>query len=77
MDPPESQFLSQKCAQLSFINFNTLLDSGLHDGIARTLVSDLHKKILRNEYGHVMSNFVNLVMPPSHQNNTGFTTNYQ
>ena len=60
MDPPESQFLATKCATLSFINFSTMLESGLHDGVVRTLVDDLHRKLLSNEYGHVMSNYVSL-----------------
>lgn len=59
MDPPESQFLAQKCITLTFINFTTMLESGLHDGVCRTLLDDLHKKLLSNEYGHVMNHYVN------------------
>lgn len=36
---------------MSFINFQTLLESGLHDGIARTLLDDVHKKLMKNEFG--------------------------
>jgi len=59
LDPPESKFLNQKCVTMSFINYQTLLESGLHDGVARTLLSDIHVKLLKNEFGHVMSQFVN------------------
>ena len=65
MDPPESQFLAQKCITLTFINFSTLLESGLHDGVCRTLLDDLHKKLLSNEYGHVMNHYVNLAATPN------------
>ena len=54
-----SQFLAQKCITLTFINFTTMLESGLHDGVCRTLLDDLHKKLLSNEYGHVMNHYVN------------------
>ena len=40
-----------------------MLESGLHDGICRTLMDDLHGKLLSNEYGHVMNHYVNLVSP--------------
>lgn len=55
LDPPESKFLNQKCVTLTFINFQTILDSGLHDGVAKTLMDDLHEKLINNEYGHIMS----------------------
>jgi hypothetical protein len=38
LDPPESQFLNQKSVSLSFINFDSLLDSGIFDGVAKTLL---------------------------------------
>jgi hypothetical protein len=55
LDPPESKFLNQKASTISFINFSALLDSGLYDGVTRSLLEDLHQKLLRNEFGHVMS----------------------
>lgn len=55
LDPPESKFLNQKCVSLTFINFSTLLESGLHDGVAKTLLDDLHSKLVKNEFGHVMT----------------------
>lgn len=55
LDPPESKFLNQKCATITFINFQTILESGLHDGIAKTLMDDLHDKLINNEFGHIMS----------------------
>ena len=55
LDPPESKFLNQKCVTLSFINFSTLLDSGLHDGVAKSLLDDLHHRLIMNEFGNVMS----------------------
>ena len=75
MDPPESTFLAQKCATISFINFSTMLESGLHDGICRTLMDDLHGKLLSNEYGHVMNHYVNLVSPQANpaQSVAGFS----
>ena len=59
VDPPESQFLAQKSATLTFINQNSLLESGLYDGVFRTLLDDLHEKLLCNEFGNVMSHFLN------------------
>ena len=59
LDPPESKFLNQKCVTLTFINFQTILDSGLHDGVAKTLMDDLHEKLINNEYGHIMSQYIN------------------
>lgn len=44
---------------MTFINFSALLDSGLHDGVAKTLLDDLNSKLLKNEFGHVMSQYVN------------------
>mmetsp|Transcript_11022 Transcript_11022/g.16729 ORF Transcript_11022/g.16729 Transcript_11022/m.16729 type:complete len:120 (+) Transcript_11022:1217-1576(+) len=58
LDPPESKFLNSKSVTLSFINSSTLLESGLHDGVAKTLLTDLNSKLLSNEYGHVMSDFI-------------------
>lgn len=55
LDPPESKFLNQKCVTLTFINFATMLESGLYDGVAKTLFTDLHRKLIKNEFGHVMS----------------------
>ena len=54
LDPPESKFLNQKCVTVSFINSSTLLESGLFDGVARTLFNDLNTKLVNNEFGHVM-----------------------
>lgn len=59
LDPPESKFLNQKCAILTFINFRTILESGLHDGVAKTLMDDLHEKLINNEFGHTMSSYIN------------------
>jgi hypothetical protein len=59
LDPPESLFLNQKSVTLSFINFSTMLESGLYDGVAKTLLTDIHSKLLHNEFGHVMSQFIN------------------
>ena len=59
LDPPESKFLNQKCATITFINYKTMLESGLHDGVAKTLMTDLHSSLLKNEFGHVMSQYVN------------------
>ena len=70
LDPPESKFLNSKCATISFINFSTLLESGLFDGVAKTLMSDLHQRLVKNEFGHVMSQFVN-------QNQSGMLQNQQ
>jgi hypothetical protein len=36
-----------------------MLESGLHDGVAKTLMTDLHSSLLKNEFGHVMSQYVN------------------
>lgn len=58
LDPPESKFLNQKCATISFINFSALLESGLFDGVAKTMLNDLHQKLIKNEFGHVMSQYV-------------------
>lgn len=58
LDPPESKFLNSKCATISFINFTTLLESGLFDGVAKNLMNDLHQRLIKNEFGHVMSQFV-------------------
>ena len=55
LDPPESKFLNQKCVTLTFINFGTMLESGLFDGVTKTLFTDLHRKLIKNEFGHVMS----------------------
>lgn len=60
LDPPESLFLNQKSATLSFINFETLLDSGLYDGVTKNLFQDLHRKLINNEFGHVMSQYISL-----------------
>ena len=60
LDPPESEYLNSKCVTLSFINSSTLLESGLYDGVAKTLLSDLHKKLINNDFGHVMSQYINL-----------------
>ena len=59
LDPPESSFLNQKCVTLTFINQSTLIESGLYDGVTKTLLTDLNRKLLQNEYGHVMSQFIN------------------
>ena len=48
LDPPESKFLNQKSVSLSFINFDSMLDSGLFDGVAKTLLRDLHLKFMTN-----------------------------
>ena len=60
LDPPESKFLNKKCGTITFINYQTLLDSGLHDGVAKNLLRDLHTKLIKNEFGHVMSQYVNM-----------------
>lgn len=59
LDPPESKFLNQKCSTITFINYQTLLESGLHDGVAKTLMTDLNQKLVKNEFGNVMSQYVN------------------
>ena len=59
LDPPESLFLNQKCVTLSFINFSTMLESGLFDGVVKTLLTDVHNKLMTNEFGHVMSQYIN------------------
>jgi hypothetical protein len=37
-----------------------MLESGLFDGVAKTLFTDLHEKLVKNEFGHVMRQFINL-----------------
>lgn len=47
-----------------------MLESGLHDGVAKTLMTDLHSKLIKNEFGHVMSQYVN--MNPGGQGQSGY-----
>lgn len=76
LDPPESSFLNQKCVTLTFINQSTLIESGLYDGVTKTLLTDLNRKLLQNEYGHVMSQFINANQSGSkHLENQGFYGN--
>jgi len=60
LDPPESIMLNSKSTTISFINFESLIESGLYDGVAKTLLHDLHNKLLNNEFGHVMNQFITL-----------------
>lgn len=59
LDPPETLFLTQKAVTLTFINFSSMLESGLFDGVAKTLLTDMHRKLLHGEFGHVMSQYIN------------------
>jgi len=59
LDPPETLFLNQKSVTLSFINFSSLLESGLYDGVAKTLLTDMHNQLMHNDFGHVMSQYIN------------------
>jgi len=37
-----------------------MLESGLYDGVTKTLFTDLHRKLIKNEFGHVMSQYINM-----------------
>lgn len=37
-----------------------MIESGLYDGVTKTLFTDLHRKLIKNEFGHVMSQYINM-----------------